>query len=647
MKPFKKSFLVIFLFSLIFWHIFASNNSDSKQIRFQGTGLCNYIFSALEKTGFHPQVQPLVSSGTNDLPYNIIVSFHPQNTKTDGNLILFFDMEDCLDCLDFFNDVFNAISQKDYNCSVVFGYGNNINIPRENLIFGSKVYAQSLNTTASNAAFLFKLNSSKNSIITGSGKSHSPSWMLKDLFDAYSTAKITEGLPVYFISQTEEFSFSEDNTFTAFNEAEIPCILAQIKDKSKLPGIIQSCIQAYEKSQFEASDSHTFMFRFSGKRIWFSELRIITSMLVILILSLMLVFYIGFINKNLRKEFWKEISNNWYVIPVIFVLSVIGFLAGKFFYTSIVLKHDIEHTAFGFIIMQISISMLLVSAFFMLNLSLLKQYTTRSIDFILIVITFANQFILSIHDISLFPIFMLIFLVSVISFIFRRNWIHIILFVFLFVPFIPYVNAIFRTSDTQKLNQLLLQSSTQPFLMSLILLPGYLMWLRILNAMKKRYAKKWVYALVTFSTCIFLMLVLFILNKILYSGKKNNLQTSVISQSSRYDFDLSYNDKSIFSDTIRTVHINSQTLPVYASLKVETLNGENGVLYSENNFTIQEFNSAIFTLPIYPPSELDFSYGCTKDEQTLIAEEIFFDETDGIYYSRIKTITTGIQEGKQ
>ena len=37
-------------------------------------------------------------------------------------------------------------------------------------------------------------------------------------------------------------------------------------------------------------------------------------MIIILILSLILVFYVGFINKNLRKEFWNEIRNNWYVL---------------------------------------------------------------------------------------------------------------------------------------------------------------------------------------------------------------------------------------------------------------------------------------------------------------------------------------------
>lgn len=644
MNAFKKSFFVIFLLFLISEPIFSAESSSKTELK--GTALCSYVYSYLQKKAVHPEIQPLVSNGTNSLPYNIIVSFHPKDTKTNGNLILFFDMEECINSMDIFDDIFNELSSKSYNSLVVFGYGNRINIPRDNLIYGADVYARSLNTTTDNAAFLFSLNAEKNTIITGTGKSHSPSWMLKDLFDAYSDAKITDGLPLYFISQTEDYTFLDDKAFLAFNSAEIPCILAKIKDNSKTKDIITSCINSYEQSQFESFDSHTFMFRFFGKRVWFSELRIINAMLVILILSLIIVFYIGFINKNIRKEFWKEIRNNWYVIPVIFGLSVAGFFAGRFLYWATVLRRGANHTAFGFIIMQISISTLLVSLFFMINLSLLKKYTTRSLDFILIVITYINQFVLSLHDISLFPIFMFIFLISVVAFIFRRNWIHIILFVLLILPFIPYVNSVFRTSDTEKLNQLLIKSNWQPFVISLVLLPLYLMWLRILNAVKKRYAKKRIYALIIGSTCLILIVGLIILNRAFFGYNKNVRSSELIQtdyQGKKYDFSLNWQDKKIFSDTIRTVSLTapSQLLPVYANLKVENKNGGTGsVLYSENEYSILDSGAADFTLPLYPPSRIEFSYGCGNFAQILTAEEIFYDSNDGTYYSIVKTIDT-------
>ena len=327
------------------------------------------------------------------------------------------------------------------------------------------------------------------------------------------------------------------------------------------------------------------MFRIFGQRVWFSEFRIINAMIVILILSLMLIFYAGFINKNLRKEFWIEIRNNWYVVPVIYLVSLAGFFAGKGLYSLFYHEGSSSFTVFGFIILQISISMLLVSVFFMLNLSILKKYTTRSLDFILVIDTFINLCIFTLYDISLFPLFVLIFLISVVSLIFRRNWIHIILFVFLSFPFIPYINALFEISDTDKLHEVLIKSTAQPFIISFILLPLYLMWLRILNAMKKRYAKKRLYALVLSSAYVFIIVLLVILNKAFYSStKKTEKSISIVEAkagneseaagalgfSPAADFELSYSDRRIFSDFVRTIRIKADETLVYVSLEVES-----------------------------------------------------------------------------
>ena len=633
MKSCKKSFLLIFMFSLFFQQIFAAT----------GTALCNKIFEYLEEKDFAPQVQPLIANGTNNLPYNIIVSFHDKDTKTRNNLILFFETSDFEDRLESLNTILSHLKTKDFNSTLVLSYGNRINIPRQNFIYGAQTFTDSLDSTVINSAYLFNLNAEKNFIITGAENSHSPSWMLKDLFDAYSNAKMTEGLPLYFISQVQAFNYTQDKAFLSFIHSEIPCIRADIKENDKAQEVILNCIDSYEKSRFELSDSHTFMFRIFGKRVWFSEMHIIRAMIVILILSLMLVFYAGFINKNLRKEFWQEISNNWYVVPVIYLISLAGFFAGKGIYSLFYHQGSSNFTVFGFIILQICISTLLVSLFFMINLSLLKKYTTRSLDFILVVLSFINQFVFSMTDISLFPIFMIIFIISVISLVFRRNWIHIILFVFLILPFIPYVNAVFRYSQLQELHQNLLTSRVCPFLITMVLLPVYLMWLRILNAVKKRHPKKRIYALIMSCTYIFIIIALLSINKIFYS-KNNNLQDSslVVISNNNFDEDLSlaYRDKAVFSDIIRNVTISSGSAPVYTCLKILSKDNELPVLYSENDFIKHQDNTVTFDLPLYPPQKLEFNYGSKNTAQIIQAEAIFYDETSGEYYSVVKTLVT-------
>ena len=630
MKPFLKSLLMIFLLFFMAIQLCAQN-------------ICTDFFAFLDKKGFQPQAQLLTAGGTNNLPYNIIVNFPSKDTKSEQNLVLLFDLEQAYTYKEQICSVFDDLQNQNYSTSVVFCYGSRLKLPRENIIYGCEVYAHSLNSDGSNNVFIFNLNAQKNAIIPGSNKNHSPSWMLKDLFDSFSSAKLTEGLPVCYISQVADYTFSTDKTLLSFLELDIPCICAELKESEKITDVLKSLIFDYEKSSLKPSDSHTFMFRFFGKRIWFSEFCIINSIIIIIVLGFLFVFCIGFINKTIKKEFWNEISLIWYVLPIIYIFSYCGFFTGRFLYKLFIHPDTLNYTVYGFIIIQISIATLLVSVFFMLNLSLQKKYTTRSLDFLLVIDTFINLVIFTLLDISLFPIFLLIFLVAVISLIFRRNWIHIILFVFLIVPFIPYTNTLFTVSDKSSLHNLLINSNALPFILSLVLLPVYLMWLRILNSMKKRYAKKRIYAIVIASAYLFIMLSLFILNRIFYSNKNESAKSIQIypvenQENQDFDFSLSYKDKSIFDDIIRQIKITSSSLPVYTCVKVYSTNP---VLYSENDYMLISSDEAEFLLPLYPASELEFNYGTDNSEQTISVEQIFYSSQEQKYYSITKTLTTG------
>ena len=642
MSSLKKSFYIFFLISLLAGTLFAQSD-------YKGTALCDDMFSFLQKNDVHPQVQPLTASGYNSLPYNIIVSFSPEDIKSEHNLIILFDTNEAWNNKDILLPIINELRTKSFNSSVVFCYESTINLPRQNIIYGSDVFARSLNTNQENAVLLFNLSAKKNAIISGSNGRHSPSWMLKDMFDAFSDAKITEGLPLCFISQVADFTFSTDRRFLSFLEAEIPCISADIRVSDKAEQVIINCINLYDSSRFEQDDSHAFMFRLFGKRIWLSEYRIVSSLIIIIVLGFVLVFITGFVNRTLRKEFWHEIRSNWYVIPVIYILSVLGFFAGKGLYKLFVSPANTSYTVFGCIILQISIATLLVSVFYMLNLSLLKKYTTRSLDFILVIDTFINQLIFTLLDVSLFPIFLMIFIVSVISLIFRRNWIHIILFVFLIVPFLPYINALFTISDSEKLHNMLVKSNTLPLLLSFILLPVYLMWLRILNAIKKRYPKKRVYALVMSGAYVFIFIAALILNRTIYSNKKSptrELKVIPLEQSSEiYDFSISYSDKTVFSDIIRKINVSAATAPVYSALKIISSDGLQPVLYSENDFVSEQADTVVFSVPLYPPQQLEFNYGCTPAAQTILVEQIYYSSEDNCYYEVSKTIEINEQAG--
>ena len=467
--------------------------------------------------------------------------------------------------------------------------------------------------------------------------------MLKTVFDAFVSSKITDDLPLSYVSQIADFTFINDRNFLSFLDLDIPCIAADIRNPQETTAILRNCIYNYSIASSRPNDSHSFMFRIFNKQIWFSEFVIINGIIISIILGFLLVFVLGFINKTLKHEFWQEISTIWYALPFIYILSYCGFFIGRGLYRLFTNSNSLNYTVYGFIILQTAIATLMVSGFFMLNLSLQKNYTTRSLDFLLVINTFLNLVIFTLLDISLFPIFLIIFIVAVISLIFRRNWIHIILFIFLVIPFIPYINALFAISDKQSLHNLLLKSNAQPFLLSLVILPVYLMWLRILKSMKKRYTKKRIYACVIAAAYLFIILSLIIINKVFYSNKKDtethiNIVSIKENSGKDFDFTLTWNDHFVFDDIIRQIKINSSELPVYTCVKV---NSTNPILYSENDYKLINQDEAEFLLPLYPASQLEFNYGTDQSNQVIQVEQIFYSKEDNIYYSLTKTLNTG------
>ena len=127
--------------------------------------------------------------------------------------------------------------------------------------------------------------------------------------------------------------------------------------------------------------------------------------------------------------------------------------------------------------------------------------------------TILNLLVFSIIDISLFPIFLSITLLSIISVILKRNWTHIILFIFMIITFVPYVFTMYTYADSQVLRQFFMHSNLTCFFLPLILLPLYLMLLRIFTAVRKRFTKKRVFFLLTGITYLFFS-ILFLFSSI-------------------------------------------------------------------------------------------------------------------------------------
>ena len=101
----------------------------AKNSRLAGIELCSDVHSFLKKNGFSPSTQSLLASGENTFPYNIIVTFSPEQNTSPENLLLIFFQDDVPDNQEIIKESLEEIKTYDYrkDCpNLQFGVGQNL-----------------------------------------------------------------------------------------------------------------------------------------------------------------------------------------------------------------------------------------------------------------------------------------------------------------------------------------------------------------------------------------------------------------------------------------------------------------------------------------------------------------------------------------
>ena len=152
-------YILIFLFCSLGY---AQNKEPS------GIELCSQVHSFLKTNGFSPSSQSLVISGENTFPYNIIVTFTAEQQTSPENLLLVFFQEDILKNQGIIKESLKRIKEANYpfTVTVLFAYGEKQKIQKADMIYGTNVFLESLNTNLSYTAVIFDLESKINEIET-------------------------------------------------------------------------------------------------------------------------------------------------------------------------------------------------------------------------------------------------------------------------------------------------------------------------------------------------------------------------------------------------------------------------------------------------------------------------------------------------
>ncbi len=637
----KKAFSLFICLSCVLFTLNAQSQSHS------GAYMCEQFENYLIRRNCIPQKIDIISNSSNEFAYNIAVDFVSKDQRNDDHLIICISMDQAARNTQIINNLLTDLEYRNFSSTVLFVYDLSRKFMRVRTYNGIENYLKTLDTSKNTSALILKLEGSNTELISSGWNYTAPSWMLSNGFDAFIQNGLSDYLPLYYLSNLSGSFFNSESYFSDFSNQNIPAISFSFKkDEVKdevISNTITSYIDLYELSNKEDNDYHSLLYRIGNKKILFSEYSIIKALIIIMIISLFFIFILSFINSNLRNSAWEDIRKDWYSIPITLILTIGAFYIAKGIYNA-TNKNAMAGTPFGLVVFQILLSFALVSIFYWVEVSVRKKdYGEKSIDILVLLVTFVNQFIFCLSDISIFPLFMIICLCSTLSFILKKNWFHIILFVIMILIYLPYIILVYHTGDSFSLRFMISRSHTLIFALSFILLPIYLMWFRILTAIRKRITKKRHFAIIISSNYLLFFLLLIIPNYTAFGGKQTNIsypKITTITENVDSKIKVEHISKKVLGDSVETVYIET---PMQADAILLQITGDTliPVLYSDEEYTIDNTKTVSFKIPSYPPKQMTFSFGSTGSNFTIHAEAYYRTPHFNQYDSYVKEIKSG------
>ncbi|MBR1640552.1 MAG: hypothetical protein IJ688_14355 [Treponema sp.] len=596
------------------------------------TSMCSSLYSKLKKEGLKASTQNLILDGENSFPYNILLSFNSGNSGDEGSakLVLVFFQEDIEQNPQIIANTASFIQENEIGCdiTILLAYGERQKIKKDGMIFGTEVFTDNLSSKEDNTVIICDLDAPQTKVISSSRGIISPSYLTQIAYNSFLKSSLSKNVPGYYVSQLYSYDFFYDRNLSTFFNADIPCIkLAFTKDTetSSVENAINNTIRDYSQAAKRDWDHHFLMVKVFNRYLRLIETTTIKIIIVIIFIWLIFIFFLIFVNIRQKRTTWHAIKNVWYSIPVTYILIALSFFLGKLFFTIFLHPATDARTVMYLTCIQLIITIFVCSAFYIVMLLVNVNFSEKSVDYLIIFSCFINQSLFILIDISLFPIFMIICFLSILAFVIKNNPLHISIFFLMIVIFIPYISALVTNSNLSDLRLFLVTTNLYPFYLATLLYPLFMIYFRILTSISRHTNKP----LTFFITHSAFFAVILIILPIFASLKAKKLEKNTIIQPVSFEKSknedkiiVSYTDKKIFDDIIRTLNIKTEgdCLQCDVRLKAENLQP---VLYTDNDYSPISSTEGYFKIPNNPPSEMTFSYG-TDSRKTLLTVTAFF-----------------------
>ena len=309
----------------------------------EGLELADWTYSQLQENGFSPSKKDLVSTGSDQFPYNISVFFNPVYYAEENNmdqlvstLIFTVSQKDFFSNRDEIISLLNFAGKQKKNYRIEFGfttYENSMySIFFRNFIYtGSECFASSMDNPEECAAVLLTISEEEQNsseIYTTGLRKSSPLWLTKAVVTAFNDNDVDFVLPQKILSLYRSGLIFGDGQMASYFRNNCRCIKIKLGSPSHLK-VIEKIISDFSISETSSNDVHYNFYKTPVKKIiWINEKTNILALEFFGILLLLLITSFSFIGKK-RIRYKKEFSKTWYMLPLTLTVSLVSLYTGQ------------------------------------------------------------------------------------------------------------------------------------------------------------------------------------------------------------------------------------------------------------------------------------------------------------------------------
>lgn len=627
---------------------------EKQKINLNGSKLCRQFQNFLEKNGFKTEKQPLIVSEANEFPFNIKISFpadqklYSENFSEENltNLTIAFCLEEAA-----FNSEITLNLLKtaknlklDYDLDFIFTYGDSVMPVLSKTLKGTQFFTSNLYNQRKMAVICVKLSSQSVQVVPGGGKDTSPTWLIKRITNHLNQKKIPYTLQSSNLTTLYRFGIlNEDERTSCFLKEKIPCAgLILPLEPEFIASFISSVpdfFVSYSQKGTSQWDRHFYSITIGNHIFWITEQFITITFIILSILSLFVIcmFSFQFQNKHLKPH----VLVHWKLIPASIIVTLLGIYIAQLcaYITNLIFTIP----PYPLLSIKLIITLLFPAGelYFIYKQNLIKSQEIYS--YLATTCATFNIIFFSFVDISLFFLFVVQYIVIIISRQAKRIISISLFFILLIAPYIPYFVQFIQYVKESSITDLTFCNFFTNFGMTFAILPFELYMIRIAakiiqifrnsDPQTRKFQKQNLIAISSafgIFTIIIFILFITIPEQFIIKNHEKTVPEVIAKQDDMIK--VKFKDDTFFGETNRSLDIDlgmqaEQCLISLSSSEVKP------VIYSDENYISNlESNTDFFTVPVWPPQKLSFKYITQTEKPTTLTVEAIYPSEYGDQY---------------